>query len=257
MAKINLKKIIGNNAHWTINKTIARQIGLTETLVLQHIIDLESVFKRNEIFQAIPEMAEELCLTEYSVKQAIGKLKSLDLVSIERKSMGYRNFYSINEEKVIEFISGSGQLTSEVNSTHQRVEGVSELNSVSQSVENESTSELNSTYSELKTSSQRVENDTAITNNTTNNTLQTILTNNTTAADSISNRTINLVSKALDLLIERELEDEQYSGATYIINEAGGLDEALKIVGRYGGIRENWANAIMQNSMIYGFKIKQ
>jgi hypothetical protein len=65
MAKINLKKIIGNNAHWTVNKTIARQIGLTETLVLQHIIDLESVFKRTEIFQPIPEMAEELCLTEY------------------------------------------------------------------------------------------------------------------------------------------------------------------------------------------------
>jgi len=246
--KLNLKKIIGNNAHWTVNKTIARQIGLTETLVLQHIIDLESVFKRTEIFQPIPEMAEELCLTEYSVKQAIGKLKSLDLVRIERKYVGYKNFYSVNEEKVIEFISGSGQLTSEVNSTHQRVEGVSELNSIPQQVENDTTSELNSTLSEVKTSSQRVENAIANTNNTTNNTIQKIQTNNTTKPK--AGNTKNITEKILDILVDANIPVAIYNKAINDYNELGGIDGISEIMGWDSFQKSNWYNKIININQV-------
>lgn len=246
--KINLKKIIGNNAHWTINKTIARQIGLAETLVLQHIIDLESVFKRTEIFQPIPEMAEELCLSEYSVKQAIGKLKSLDLISVERKSVGFKNFYSVNEEKVMQFISGSGQLTSELNSTDQRVEGVSEVNSIPQRVENTITSEMNSTLSEVKTSSQRVENAIAITNNTTNNTLQKIYPNNTTAAPDESLE--NITDKILSILIDSDSNDKDYNDAIEDYNELGAIDGIAKIMGWNDSAKRNWMTKIQNVNAI-------
>jgi len=246
--KLNLKKIIGNNAHWTVNKTIARQIGLTETLVLQHIIDLESVFKKTEIFQPIPEMAEELCLTEYSVKQAIGKLKSLDLVRIERKYVGYKNFYSVNEEKVIEFISGSRQLTSEVNSTHQRVEGVSELNSIPQRVENTITSELNSTLSEVKTSSQRVENAIANTNNTTNNTIQKIQTNNTTKPKAGNIK--NITEKILDILVDTDIPVAIYNKAINDYNELGGIDGISEIMGWDSFQKSNWYNKIININQV-------
>jgi hypothetical protein len=248
MAKLNLKKIIGNNAHWTINKSIARQIGLTESLVLQHIIDLESVFRRTEIFQPIPEMAEELCLTEYSVKQAIGKLKSLDLVRVERKSVGFKNFYSVNEEKVIEFISGSGQLTSEVNSTHQSVEGVSELKTTSQSVEYDTTSELNSTLSEVNSVPQRVENNIAITNNTTNNTLQKIYPNNTTAAPDESLE--NITDKILTILIDTESNSKDYNNALEDFNELGGIDGVGIIMKWDSAAKKNWMTRIINVNAI-------
>jgi DNA-binding transcriptional regulator GbsR (MarR family) len=246
--KINLKKIIGNNAHWTINKTIARQIGLAETLVLQHIIDLESVFKRTEIFQPIPEMAEELCLSEYSVKQAIGKLKSLDLVRVERKSVGFKNFYSVNEEKVMEFISGSGQLASELNSTGQRVEGVSELNSIPQRVENTITSEMNSTLSEVNSVSQRVENAIAITNNTTNNTLQKIYPKNTTAAPDESLE--NITDKILNILIDSDSDDKEYNNAIEDYNELGAIDGIAKIMCWDDSAKSNWLKKIINVNAI-------
>lgn len=248
MAKINLKKVIGNNAHWTINKTIAKQIGLAETLILQHIIDLESVFKRNEIFQPIPEMAAELCLTEYSIKQAIGKLKSLELLNVERKSVGFKNFYSVNQEKVLEFMSGSGQLTSELNSTDQRVEGVSELKTTAQRVENELTSELNSTLSELKTSSQRVENAIAITNNTTNNTLQKIYTNNTTAAPEASLE--NIIDKLLNILIDADSNNKEYNNAIEDYHDIGGVDEIAKIMNWDSSVKRNWLSKIQNINLI-------
>ena len=235
MAKINLKKVIGNNAHWTINKTIAKQIGLAETLILQHIIDLESVFKRNEIFQPIPEMAAELCLTEYTIKQAIGKLKSLELLNVERKSVGFKNFYSVNQEKVLEFMSGSGQLTSELNTTSQRVE-------------NELTSEVNSTLSELNTISQRVENAIAITNNTTNNTLQKIYTNNTTAAPDTSLE--NIIDNILNILIDSNSSNKEYNNAIEDYHDIGGVDEIAKIMNWDTSVKRNWLSKIQNINLI-------
>lgn len=173
MAKAKLKKIIGNNAHWTLNKELVRHLGLTETLVLQHIIDLtESAFKRDEIWQPFPQMAEELGISEYSIKQAVGKLKSAELINVKRKSVGYMNFYTVNTDLVLEMMSGSNNSLVRGFSTHQPDEGVSEL-------ETDSPVREFPTLSESKNHALTGENLRAITNNTTNNTELRIQTNNT------------------------------------------------------------------------------
>jgi biotin operon repressor len=173
MGKAKLRAIIGNKAHWTINKELVKQLGLTETLVLQHIIDLsESAFKRDEIFSPFPRMAQDLGISEYSIKQAVGKLKSHNLINVQRKSVGYMNFYSVNTDLVLEMMSGSNNSLVRGNSTHQKDEGVGEL-------EIDSPEREYSTLSESKNHALTVENYSAITNNTTNNTEQIINTNNT------------------------------------------------------------------------------
>jgi hypothetical protein len=108
MEKIKLKSIISKNPHWELNKQLVRVVGLTECLVLQQLIDLsESAFKRNEIFQPISKMAEEFGLSEFVIKQAISKLKSYGLINVARKSVGFKNFYSVNTDLVLELINGS------------------------------------------------------------------------------------------------------------------------------------------------------
>jgi hypothetical protein len=239
MAKMNLKKLIGNNSHWTLNKSMVRAIGLNETLVLQHIIDLESVFKRNEIFQPVHKMADELGISEYAIKQAIGKLKSVDLISVERKSVGYMNFYSVNEEKVIEFMSGSGQPTSEMKSTHQSVEGVSEMNTTHSEYEINSPVDINSTLSEMNTTHSEYEIDIAITNNTTNNTEQIINTNNSTNPK--AGNTKNITERILDILIDANSDDLLYKRAVEDYNELGGLEGVSKIMEWDDSIKRNYA----------------
>lgn len=245
MAKIKLKKIIGNNAHWTLNKSLVKQLGLNETLVLQHIIDLtESAYKRDEIWQPIHEMAEELCVSEYAIKQAIGKLKSAGLISVERKNVGYMNFYSVNGDRVMEFISGSGQLTSEVNSTHQSVDGVNnslvDTKSTHSDIEINSLVDTKSTLSELKTNEQWVENYSAITNNTTNNTGQIIKTNNTTNA---SGNIVNIIDKLLDEILNTEDIRKSYNAAVELTNEFD-FDELEQTMNWDSDIRKNWERRI-------------
>jgi len=242
MAKINLKKIIGNNSHWTLNKSMVRAIGLNETLVLQHIIDLESVFRREEIFQPVHKMADELGISEYAVKQAIGKLKSVDLISVERKSVGYMNFYSVNPEKVIEFMSGSGQPTSELKSTHQSVDGVSEMKSTHSDAEFNSPVDMKSTHSKLDSTHSEYEIDIAITNNTTNNTLERIDKKNTTAASAGNLK--GIIENVLDVLIDADSNEKEYNNAIEDFKELGGINGIAKEMGWGDDVKENWYRKI-------------
>ena len=242
MAKSQLKKIIGNNAHWTLNKSMVRAIGLNETLVLQHIIDLESVFKRDEIFQPVHQMADELGISEYAVKQAIGKLKSVDLISVERKSVGYMNFYSVNEEIVMEFMSGSANSLVTVKATHQSVEGPVTVKATHSDGESNSLEHINSTLSEMDSTHSDGESSGAITNNTTNNTEQIIKTNNTT--NKKAGNIKNITEKVLDILVDANTPVSIYNKAIDDYNELGRMDGIAEILGLDNSQKQNWLNKI-------------
>ena len=50
---MNLKKIISNTSYWTVNKHLAKEIGLEATLILQHLIDWGDYHNKTTIFQDI------------------------------------------------------------------------------------------------------------------------------------------------------------------------------------------------------------
>jgi biotin operon repressor len=244
MKKTNLKVFMSKNSYWTINKKLAREIGLIETLVLQHIIDLQSVFERTEIFQPINEMSDELGLSEYAVKLAIGKLKSLGLIEVQRKSVGYKNFYKVNEDSVLELANGAEQLTSESNTAHQLVEGVSELDSNDEWVENLPTSESNTALSESKTTALKVENLRTITKNTTNNELQKIDTKNTTTGVD-TDSTKNIIQKSiLDILTDYDSDIKKYNSAIEEYNELGAIDGISEIMEWDDSVKSKWFQKI-------------
>lgn len=240
MKKIKLRPLLGKNAHWNLNKQLVRQLGLAETLVLQHIIDLsESAFKREQIFQPINEMSAELGITEYNVKQSIGKLKQLGLISVERKGIPFKNYYSVNNEAVIDFMSGSISPAIELNSTQysEIVENnsIDDTNSTHYSVENNSIVNTNSTqYS--------VENYTAITNNTDKEYGQIIKTNNTTNA---AGNIVNIIDKFLDEIINTDNPKLAYRAAVDLTNDFD-YDELQDLMNWDTDVRRNWERTIKQ-----------
>ena len=249
MAKLKLKKIIGNNAHWTLNKSLVKQLGLTETLVLQHIIDLtESAFKRDEVFQPYEDIANELGISEYSVKQAVGKLKSAELINVERKSVGFKNFYSVNADKVMEYVSGSVNSLAHTNSTHQSVEGPEHTKSTNSAYENDSLAHTNSTLSEVNSTHSAYEMIGAITNNTTNNTEQIINTNNTT--NQKTGNIKNITEKILDILMDANTPVITYNKAVDDYNELGGIDGIAEIMKWDSAQKQNWLNRIININVV-------
>lgn len=187
-----LKKLLGKEAYWTINKDLSRKIGLEQTLVLQHIIDLtESAFKRDEIFQPISEMKDELGLTEFSVKKAIKELSDRNFINVVRKGIPYKNYYSVNERTIMEFIFAP---TIEVDSTQY-----------SENTESPNYSDENDISIEVNTTQQQGENTVAITNNTTEEyKTNNVKTNNT---DTVSIDTIRNHDYQTALLLEKKLRE--------------------------------------------------
>ena len=157
-----LSKTLGKTAYWTVNKSLVKSIGLESTLILQHIIDLQDVFEKDEIFQSQPEMSKELGISEYSIKTRIPELIKLGLVNVVKKGVPCKNYYSTNDSKVIEILLNGLEDT-------KSTDLLDELKSTDE--------ELKSTDSEYEINPQLVSNQltgddeivSTITKNTTNN----------------------------------------------------------------------------------------
>lgn len=130
----SLKKLIGNQAHWTLNKELVKKIGLVETLVLQHLIDLNENIFDGEFYQQMDRIAEELTIGEWKVKECIKTLKDRNLIIIEKKGMPAKNYYKINGKEIIELM-----IKDELQQVSRKSPNKSEL---PQLVENHLTSEV-------------------------------------------------------------------------------------------------------------------
>ncbi len=239
---------MGKNAHWTINKTMAREVGLIETLVLQHIIDLQCVWSVTEVFQSYPDMSEELGISEHAIKQAIPKLKKLGLISVQRKSVGFRNFYKVNEEEILNVMSNP-HLASEVDTPRQLVDHQESVESTLESVEYDTTSELNPPLSEVETNSLSVESDIAITKNITNNTFtKNITKNSTTVSKSGSDK--NIIQKTIiDVLVDANSDMNLYNQAISDYNELT-VDTISEVLGWSDSVKDKHIRAIQNVNSI-------
>lgn len=209
-----LNKTLGKNAYWALNKQLVKSIGLEATLILQHIIDLQSVFKKEEIFQSQPDMAKELGITEYAIKNRIVELSKAGLINVIKKGVPAKNYYSINEDKIIEILD---KPLDDVKSTDLSVdfENDGSVNTIStgQSVDLVGTGDI--------------ENISTITNNTDKEYKNNNTTNNTSIADK------NIAYKRLTEIIEladNHMNSEAKEKIFALIEDFNSVEEAIQLV---------------------------
>lgn len=101
-------KQLTSSSYWTLNKDLCRTIGLQNTLVLQHFIDLQyKLFGGKEFYQQQDRLQEELGLTEWNIKTSINFLVKEGFVSVEKKGIPAKNYYLISEEKISSVVSSN------------------------------------------------------------------------------------------------------------------------------------------------------
>ena len=104
---MTIKKLLGLQSYWMINKELAREIGLEATLLLQHLIDLkENHFKKGTPFyQQQKRLAKELGLSEYQIRNATKKLVEYDFVSVKREGIPPKYHWTIKEVNLYSFFN--------------------------------------------------------------------------------------------------------------------------------------------------------
>jgi hypothetical protein len=123
-------KQLTSSSYWTLNKDLCRKIGLQNTLVLQHFIDLQyKLFGGKEFYQQQDRIQDELGISERQVKQTISFLLNEGFISVEKKGIPAKNYYLISEDKITSVVrslqtnqSGQIELTGKDELTSQRKE---------------------------------------------------------------------------------------------------------------------------------------
>jgi hypothetical protein len=101
---MKLKKFIGNHSYWTLNKELVKKIGLAETLILQHLIDLQENVFEGAFYQQQDRIGEELSLSDWTVKNGIKTLKEAGLIEVVKRGMPSKNYYKVIEKAVVQMI---------------------------------------------------------------------------------------------------------------------------------------------------------
>lgn len=233
-----LKKLLGNQSHWTINKELAREIGLNETLILQHLIDWSSYHKKQTIFQTYEQIQSELGLSEHAVKKVgIPALRKAGFISTERKGVGFKIHYTIHEDVIFDFLS---HLSSEVNTTPLEVcDGISP------------TSKVNTSYpigenimsSEVKTTHPIGENNLRISNNILNNNVdEEYMTKEYSSKEVEAGWDKDFIqNKIIDVLRNYNLhpEDKRFITALEYYKEAGEFNGVAEMMDWDDSVRDN------------------
>ena len=101
-----LKKIIGAQAYWVINKDLANDIGLDATLVLQHFIDLQTTFfKDGGFYQQQSRILEDLPISLDYLRKAVKVLQKKGFLSVVKRGVPAKNHYTVHEEHILAYLS--------------------------------------------------------------------------------------------------------------------------------------------------------
>jgi len=106
---MNLKQLIGSQAYWIVNKELAMSIGLHETILLQHLVDLaDSFFKQGKPFyQQQSRLVKDLPLSEHQIRKATKVLVDKGFITAKRSGIPPKYHYGICEDNLYKFFNST------------------------------------------------------------------------------------------------------------------------------------------------------
>lgn len=100
---MGILQLLAKENYITYHKTLARVLGVDEAILFGELCSMSNLFG-DEFFCEQSKLMDDTCLTEYRVRNALKNLQSAELVEIEKKGLPARNWYVLNEEKLIEIM---------------------------------------------------------------------------------------------------------------------------------------------------------
>ena len=105
-----MKNLLSSSAFLVVNKTLAKNIGLKETILLADLISKEEYFINNGMtdgwfFNTEANIQKDTTLTPYQQRNALKSLKKYEIIETMRKGIPAKQYFKINEEQVIKFLN--------------------------------------------------------------------------------------------------------------------------------------------------------
>lgn len=101
---MKILKLLSSNGFISCNKAIARQIGLIEAVLLGELCSVADMFGGEEFYFTQDKITNDTTLSEYQITTSLKKLKEFGIISVQKKGLPCKNYYTINEDKIIELV---------------------------------------------------------------------------------------------------------------------------------------------------------
>ena len=117
-----MKHLLSSTAFLVVNKKLASEIGLHETVLLADLISKEQYFKEKEysnyemggwFFNTAKNIQEDTSLTAHQQRKAIKKLKSLGIIETKLVGIPAKLHFKIIENKLLSYFTTSYSKTEE------------------------------------------------------------------------------------------------------------------------------------------------
>ena len=105
-----MKHLLSSSAFLIVNKQLAKQIGLKETVLLADLISKEEYFIANGMidgwfFNTEANIEADTTLTPFQQRKCLKSLKKYGILETKRKGIPAKQYFKINEEQVIKFLN--------------------------------------------------------------------------------------------------------------------------------------------------------
>ena len=105
-----MKQLLSSTAFLVVNKELARNIGLKETVLLADLISKEEYFINNGMtdgwfFNTEANIQRDTTLTPYQQRNALKTLKKNEIIETKRKGIPAKQYFKINEQQVIKLLN--------------------------------------------------------------------------------------------------------------------------------------------------------
>lgn len=100
---MGILQLLAKENYITYHKGLAKKLGVDEAILFGEMCSLTNVYG-DEFFCDQETLMEETCLTEYRLRNAVKTLQDVGLLKVERKGMPARNYYTLNEDVLIDML---------------------------------------------------------------------------------------------------------------------------------------------------------
>lgn len=102
---MELEAFLSTDAFVMTNKRLIKQLWLWEAVFLQELISQRKRFKQPEFYFTQDDMEKELWISASTQLRYSKKMKLKWLINFEKKGIPARNYYTINDDAIIELLS--------------------------------------------------------------------------------------------------------------------------------------------------------
>lgn len=113
---MSILQLLRSDGHITINKFLAKTIGLYEAIILSELINWflfyesrDELDEENMFFFTVEKMEENTTLSKHQQSNALKKLKELGVIDYRQKGLPAKRYFSINTEAIESLINGDNK----------------------------------------------------------------------------------------------------------------------------------------------------